>query len=178
MKYKLKKQKGFTLSLSNGFSLVETIIYLAIFTMVSVLVINSFITVMGSFAVTRTNRSLLEAGVNGMERMSREIRQASSIDLANSNLTNGILQLNSTETNGDPIVIKFSKEGSILNLYQGGSLSGSLLGENIALDSLIFRRIATAHGEAVKIEMILSDTRSKINKTENFYNTIILRGSY
>jgi Tfp pilus assembly protein PilW len=170
MKYKLKKIKGF--------SLVETIIYLAIFTMVSILVINSFITVMSSFAITRTNRSLLEAGISSIERMSRDIRQASSIDLTNSNLNKGILQLNSTDQSGDSIIIKFTKENSTLNIYQAGTLSGSLLGQNIVVDNLIFRRIATAHGEAVKIEMTLRDTKSKNNKTENFYDTIILRGGY
>jgi Tfp pilus assembly protein PilW len=170
MRNKIKKIRAF--------SLVETIIYLAIFTMVSILVINSFITVMSSFATTRSNRSLLEAGISSMERMSREIRQASSIDLANSNLGLGTLQLNSIDINDNLTTIKFKKENSTLNIYQAGTLSGSLVDQNIVVDSLIFRRIATAHGEAIKIEMILSDARSKINKTESFYNTIILRGGY
>lgn len=184
MKYKLKKIRGFTLSLSNGFSLVETIIYLAIFTMVSILVINSFITVMSSFATTRTNRSLLEAGITSIERISREIRQAGSVDLTNSNLGLGILQLNSTDINDNPIVLKFKKENSTLNLYKCtgtgvcNTLSGNLPGQSIVVDNLIFRRIATTHGEAIKVEMVLRDTRSKNNKTENFYDTIILRGGY
>lgn len=180
MKYIFKKRKGFIFNCrrQDGFSIVEIVIYLAIFTMVSVLVINSFVTVMSSFSTTRTNRDLLESGITSMERMSREIRQATNVDLAASNLSGGILQLNSKDQLGNSIVIKFNKEASLLNLYQDGILSGNLLRQNVSLDSLIFRRISTAESEAIKIEMTIQDTRSKENKTVNFYDTIILRGGY
>jgi Tfp pilus assembly protein PilE len=176
MKYKINNKKGI--------SLVETVIYLAIFTMVSILVINSFITVIGSFATTRTNRSLMEAGINSMERMSREIRQADNVDVLNSSLNGDTLHLNSKDSGENLITIKFSKVNNDLNLYKCSGLVvcdtffGNLVGENISLDSLVFRRVITAQGEAIKIEMTLSDIYSKTNKTENFYNTIILKGGY
>ena len=55
---------------------------------------------------------------------------------------------------------------------------GNLVMENISPASLIFRRIATANSEAVKIELTVQDTSSTSTKTENFYNTVILRGTY
>jgi len=170
MIYKIKNKKGF--------SVVEIIIYLAIFTMISLLVINSLIVVMSSFATTRTNIILLEAGTNSMERMSRDIRQSKSVDLVNSNLSQGILQLNSTDLSGNPIVIKFSSQGSKLNLYQDGVLSGNLLGQNVALNSLSFRLINTTQSEALKIKMTIHNISNKTIKTVNFYDTIVLRGSY
>ena len=57
-----------------GYSLVEILVYLAIFTALSVLVINSFILALASFSASRTNRDLLEGGATAMERMSREIK--------------------------------------------------------------------------------------------------------
>ncbi len=161
-----------------GFSLIETIIYLAVFSMISLFVINSLLAVMSTFRITRTNRNLLEAGINSMERISREIRQSSSIDLANSNLGAGVLQLNSTDQAGVPIVIKFSKESLALNIYEGNILSGNLLGNDMFLENLIFRRINTLQSEAIKIEMSLMDINSKSSKIVNFYNTIILKGGY
>ena len=161
-----------------GISLVETIIYLAIFTIVSILVINSFVTVMSSFVTTRTNRDILESGINSLERISREVRQAKSIDVVNSDFTNGILQLNSTDSVGNPTVIKFSKNGDQLDAYKDGSLVGNLLNQDIIINSLIFRRISTSQSEAVKIEMTLQDTRGKNHKMKNFYDTVILRGEY
>ncbi len=170
MKKKIKNKKGF--------SLVEIIIYLAIFAMISIFVINSFINVMAAFNTTRINRDLLESGISSMERMSREIRQASSVDLVNSNLGMGILQLNSTDDLGSPMVIKFSKDVDLLNIYRSGVLLDNLLGSNVALDLLVFRHILTAQGEAIKIEMTVHNVDGRKMKTENFYNTIILKGSY
>ncbi len=164
----------------NGYTLAEMIVYLSIFTVMSIAVINSLIVVMNSFNTTRTNRDLLESASSSIERMSREIRQAKSIDTTNSSLDTdpGVLQLNSTDSSGNSTLIKFSTSNGALNLYQGGVLTGNLLGQNITVTSLVFRRINTTVGEAVKIEMTLEDTASKDQKTSNFYDTIILRGEY
>ena len=65
-----------------------------------------------------------------------------------------------------------------LEILKNGALFGNLLVQNISLNKLIFRRITTAHSEAVKIEIELQDTRSKTAKTESFYDTVVLRGGY
>lgn len=160
-----------------GFSIVEIIIYLSIFTFVSIFVVNALIVSMSSFSTTHTNHALLEGGLSSIDRISREVRQANSIDIGNSPA--GTLQLNSTDSSGSPMVIKISKVGGAINVYQPAStLIGNLLDSNIAVDSLVFRRIDTTAGEAVKIEMTLRDTKNKNNRSANFYNTVILRGSY
>jgi hypothetical protein len=162
--------------LIHGFSLIEIIIYLAIFTTFSILVINSFIVILTSFNTTNTNRKLLESGLSSMERLTREVRQAKSIDIANSNSTT--LQLNSTNEANDPIVIKLTLENNDLNLYEDGNKIGNLLNLHTDLTSLNFRRIATTKGEAVKIEMTIQDPQDKNLRSENFYDTVILRGEY
>ncbi len=165
----------------NGYSIIEIIVDLAIFVTLSVLVINSFIVVLASYNATRSNRDLLESGSTTMERISREIRQAKNVDVVNSTLNSspGILQLNSTDSGGTAMLMKFSiGTGGVLNVYKDGTLIGNLLGQNISATSLIFRRIVTTNGEAVKIEMTLEDLASKTHKSENFFNTIILRGAY
>lgn len=165
----------------NGFSIIEMIVYLAIFTVLSILVINSFIVILSSFNTTNMNRKILESGSVSMERISREIRQAKNIDIVNSTLDTspGTLQLNSTDSGGNALVIKFKDENNgQLNLYSGGSLKGNLLGSNITLTSLIFSRIATAQGEAVRIRMTLQYSEGHSVKSENFYDTIVLRGNY
>jgi Tfp pilus assembly protein FimT len=165
---------------NKGYSIVEMLVYLAIFTTVSIFIINSMIVVLGSFATTRTNRDLLESGSITMERISREIRQSKSVDIVNSTLGSspGVLQLNSTDSAGNAMIVKFIVSSGALNLYENGTSIGNLLGQNVSVSSLIFRRIATTNGEAVKIELTLQDTYSKNNQSQNFYNTIILRGEY
>jgi len=163
-----------------GFSIIEIIIYLAIFTTLSVLVINSFITILSSFNTTNVNRKLLESGSFIMERMSREIRQAKNIDIASSTLgvSPGVLQLNSTNSAGAVMVIKFVILNQIFNLYKDGSLVGNLTDNDVRITNLIFKRIITTESEAVKIEMTIEYSNGQITKSEKFYNTIVLRGGY
>ena len=172
----------------SGYSLVEIIIYVAIFAMLAVVVINSVIVVMASFTETRTNRDLQESGYTSLERISREIRQAKSIDVADSTLggTNpsfGILVLNTTDGSGNARVVKFAVVSGALDIYEGTTfanlaLTGNLLNQNINTTSLIFRQITTTVGGAVKVEMTLQDQRGKARESQNFYDTIILRNEY
>lgn len=162
-----------------GYSIIEILVYLAIFTSLSILVINSFITILSSFNTTNMNRKLLESGSIVMERVSREIRQAESIDIANSSFNNssGALQLNSTD-GGTPAIMKFIVANGDLNLYKDGNLLGNLLEQDISVTSLIFRRISTTSSEAVKIEMTLEYSKGQSTRSENFYDTVILRAGY
>ena len=164
----------------NGFSIIEIMVYLAIFTALSVLVINSFIVILSSFNTTNMNRKLLESGTVSMERISREIRQAKNIDIVNSILDTspGTLQLNSTDSGGNSMIIKLINENGSLNLYKNNTLQGNLLGANLSITNLIFRRIATTQSEAVKIEMTLRYSLGHKTKSENFYDTVVLRGGY
>lgn len=156
-----------------GVSIVETIIYLAIFSAMSIVVINSFIVIISSLSAIRINHNLLTSGSMSMERISREIRQSKSIDLVNT--TSSSLQLNSTDGSGSDMVIKFVKEGNALNIYKNGVIIGNLLSSNVILDSLSFDRISTTNSEGVKIKMTIEQTLGKRNKISNFYNTVILR---
>lgn len=164
---------------NSGFSIIEVIVYVSIFALLSGVVINSFSVVVGSFSETKTNRDLQESGSSSMERMAREIRQASAVNVASVLGTSpGTLELATTDSVGAAAVVKFVFESNAINMYKNGVLSANLLGSSIIPTSLIFRKITTATGTAVKIEMILQDNRGKAHKTLKFYDTIILRGDY
>ena len=157
-----------------GVSIVETVIYVAIFTVMSIVVINSFLVIISSLSVIRMNHELLDSGSISMERISREIRNAKNIDLVNTPSNGTVLQIKNT----DNIYIKFSKDGDNLNLYEGGTLVDNLLTENIKLNSISFTPISTTSSEGVKIQMTLEYSRGRLNKIENFYDTVVLRGGY
>ncbi|MFA7315587.1 MAG: hypothetical protein WC059_02175 [Candidatus Paceibacterota bacterium] len=165
---------------TGGYSVIEILIYVALFATLSIAVINSYTVVLASFGATRVNRELLEAGSTIMERMSREVRQATSVDVTSSVLGSslGVLQLNTTDTAGYVTTSKFIIENGLLNMYTGGSLVGSLSGAHVSITNLIFRKITTTEGEAIKIELTIQNSTSKTLRTENFYNTIVLRGTY
>jgi prepilin-type N-terminal cleavage/methylation domain-containing protein len=165
---------------TKGFSLIEIIIYVALFSVLAGVVINSFVVVVGSFSETKTNRDLQESGATTMERISREIRQAKAIVVGNSSLstTPGAIELSVTDSLGTSHIVKFIMENNAINMYQDGTFSANLLGQNIIPTSLIFRYITTNTGSAIKVEMVIQDNRGKGHRAVNFYDTIILRGDY
>jgi len=162
----------------SGYSIVEIIVYLAIFSILSVLVINSFIRVLSSFNNTAVNRKLLESGTVAMERMTREIRQAQSID-ASSTLADPFLVLKTSSG-----YVCFNKTvGGNLDFSSGattscGTIQGDLLDDHVFLTRMIFRPITTTESRAVKIEMTLEYREGDVTRSENFYDTVVLRGSY
>jgi hypothetical protein len=172
-KLKLKKISSFV----HGFSIIEIIIYLAIFIAISILVINSFIIILSSFSSIKINHDLVNAGSNSMERISREIRQAKNINLLESTFDSDSSVLNLTDVDGSSYVV-FDKNGDDLRISKNDIDIGNLLVKNISLSKLIFRKITTTNGEAIKIEIELQDTLGKTIKTERFYDTVVLRGSY
>jgi len=167
------------IKLNKGFSIMEIIIYLAIFTTISIVVINSFIIILSSFKTIRSNHDLLDSGSIAMEKISREIRQAKSTDLINT--TNTALWLNSTDSSGSDAVVKIIKESNALNLYRSTStpnLLGNILSSNIIVNSISFDHISTINSEGLKIKIVLQDIRIKTRPTATFYDTVILRGGY
>jgi len=162
----------------SGYSLVEIIVYVSILAMLSVVVVNSFIVVLNSFKTTKINRSVLESGFSTMERLSREIKQANTIVDVNSVFGSnpGILEIKNTNFNNVVTTYTFKLNNEVLELYENGSLIGPLNNTNTKVTFLVFKKIDTLKGKAVKIEMTIKDTKEI--KTESFYNTIILRESY
>lgn len=159
-----------------GFSILEILIYLSLFTIISIVVINSFIIVMSTFARIRINHDLLNSGSNVMDRITYEIHQAKNIDIINS--SSEVLVLNNLDSLGNITIVKFIKEGESLNLYRNDVLVGNLLNQNISLNLLSFDNIITTNSEGVKIKIVLAYSSKNIDKVESFYNTVILRGAY
>ncbi len=162
-----------------GFTLVEMIIYIAFFAVLSVLAISSTLIVMKSFYSIRLTQNINQSATVGLERMSREIRNAYGIDTVQSTFgaNAGRLTLRTKDAGGADMIIEFYVTGNQLFIKEGGVDKGSLMTRNAVLTNLVFRQIANPNSRAVKIEMTIRDTRGALQKDVNFYNTIILRGS-
>lgn len=165
-----------------GFTLVETIIYITIFVLLSILVVNMIITIIKSAAMGYVSRNINTSAEAGIERMIREIRRANDIEVAESyfGVNPGVLKLDTTEWGSDATTtIKFQLENGILKVSEGGGALQALTSTDVNISSLIFYQIiASTTSKAIKVEMELEDSWSNYTKTEKFYNTTILRGSY
>ena len=165
---------------TKGFTLVEMIIYVALFAVLSILAVNATIVVMKSFYTLRITQAVSMSATTALERMSREIRNAYDVDLIESTTgtSPGRLTLRTKDTAGANTTIEFYVNASGQpGMKIGGVDKGSLVAKTVTINSLIFRSITTANSKAIKIEMILSDSRSNPAKLVKFYDTIVLRGS-
>lgn len=174
----------YNLKPTNGLSLVELLIYVAILSVMFVVIANTAAIVIGSFAKARTERNVtVESGV-ALERMVREARLAESIDLVGSVLGTdpGTLRLNTITSSVDvtPITRTFSLDPVTSHLMiQDGASPARELTSSGKITKLIFYNIAnTLVSKSIHIEMTMQDGAGAASSTRNFYSTAGLRRSY
>ena len=165
----------------NGSSLLETLIYAAILGMVAVFATGSILAMMKSYSSVKLSRDLNFSASVAVERMTNEIRLANNIDDAGSVFASspGKLKLNTTDGSGNPVTIEFFLSGTGVFVKDGTGLSEALTSSTTEITSLIFNKIISAAvSKAVKLSLTAKAKGSRMEKTEKFYNTAILRGSY
>jgi len=165
--YKNKKENG--LPTQAGYSVLELLFYIAFFSVLSSLVINAMITMARSFKETTIQAQLVQSG-NIMERMSREIRQASGIVSISAN--DLVLDMGASKT------MEFKFVDPNIQFWDTGSNIGNINSPNIVVTNITFTQIDTVKGKAVKIVLTVKPTNDPSGNTQDFYDTIVLRGSY
>jgi len=170
-------KKNILKSNTKGFTLVEMMIYLSLMTIIAIVIVHTLVVVLKSNRNSFTENIIRNAGYGAMEAMNRGIHGSDNILV----ISSGMLQM--SQINPTKIVqFSTSSEGR-LNLYEGLvsnnlSLLGPLTSKDVVVKSLIFKPISTLKSKAVRIEMNLTTTVDNQTKSEWFYNTVILRGSY
>jgi hypothetical protein len=161
-----------------GYSLIELLVYISIFSLIAVVVVNSLIVSTKSFSETKTNRVLLHGGFDIMERVSREIRGAESIGAGSSfGVSPSQLILSKTTTGGESETTRISVESGVVNLYKNDVLQGALSDSSIVVEAIIFRQIIVGSARAVRIELTISNNSTVSQKNSTMYTTTLLRGS-
>lgn len=161
---------------NTGYSLIETLIYLALFAMLTIVFVNSVIVSMKSFSQIQMNRDFASGGTLALERITREIKGATSVGASTLNTSPGLLTLNTTDSSGNAKTVLFDVSNGMLRLTENGSVTGNLLGPNVVVSSLIFKTVTDAQGSAIKVELALQNTKGTI--TKNFYATAVVKGAY
>ena len=164
------------LQVLTGYSLVEMIIYVAILSVISLLAINTILSFGPSYHSLLAYRLAENSGILSMERMSREIRAATSVDTINSTLGSspGVLTIVAT-ANSISTTTKFYIQNNILKVDVNGSYSGPLSLSNTSVSNLVFTLLLNTKTTAVKIDMTLQATSSPVTKTKTYHSTIVLK---
>ena len=166
MENKIRKIKG-------GYTLVEMLFYIALFSVLALAIIASLISMTKAFRVTTAQADLVQSSAV-MERISREIRQAYEIISISAN----DLKLNAKDESDNNKTVEFLLFGSNLQLIENNVFTGDLNSSNIQITALSFTEITTPAGKAVKASLSVKSVRDATGRIENFYNTVVLRGDY
>ncbi len=176
----LKKRIFSGVSRKKGTTLIEILIYLFIMVMLLVVVIDALVSFSRSFTLLQSGRNVENSAIASFERMTREIRDAENIDVAQSTLgtSSGQLFLNTTDSSGNAKTIQFFLTGQVVHIKENGSDLGALTRASSRVTSLMFQRISTTNSEAVKISMTVESGTGPSYKSASFYDSVVLRGSY
>lgn len=157
-----------------GYAILELLFYITFFSILSLVVINAMITMARSFKENSLQAELIQSGTI-MERMSREIRAAYGVDETS---TNTDLKLNTNSGTNTKIEFKFISDEPDVQLWENDIFTGNLNTPNINITALAFSQITTAKGKAVKIILTVRSVNDVLGRTQDFYDTVVLRGSY
>lgn len=172
MRIKYKNRDG-------GVSIIETIIYVSILAVVSVLVVNMLIAMFTTFTHARIKKRLVSEGGGALERIVREIRLASSVSDSGLEVDLSSVELNTVTSWTDTTSI--TKEFYVTNsqlFIQEGAIVQELTSPDVSITRFRVYKIATTNSEALKVELVLSLGSGSDQISQTFFTTVVLRGSY
>ncbi len=177
--------KFFKLHSKRGFSLVEVVLYVSLFSLMSVLTFEALFQTVRAFTHLRISRDINDSSVKIMERLTRDIKSSVAVDMANSvfGIDPGVLTLSSVSASGTPLTVQYIMVGNALHLKEGASVftlvdRGSLLSSQTSVSGVLYRLINVGGTTAVKIELHITASRGSVSETNYFYDTVVLRGTY
>ena len=161
---------------TGGFSLIETIVYIALFVGLAALLIDSLIVMSKAYGESRASRDVLESSEVSLERVVREVRDASSIDgtMSRFDVANGALALKGI-VNGSDRNVTFSLSGGQLFVSVNGDSAVPLSDPHVSVDSLVFRQVVAGPAQSVRVEATFRSLRSVTGKTIVVADTGFLR---
>lgn len=156
-------------------SLLELLIYMSVLLILTIAIVASTMSLSTVFARNKSARVLTDAAAIVAERLTRDIRDADSVNLLLStlNATSSVLVLENGATTTTYSIV----EGNIVIDVEGVAL-GALTPDEVLVNKFSAVRYAGTDSEAVRVTMSLSVVGRYASTTEIFYSTGVLRGSY
>jgi len=148
-----------------GYTLVEMIIYISLIVIIMVAVVGIVIAVMKSGKYVGALNEIENSAILSLNRISREIRIASSATLLNSSNINF----------GTTTIYLNSGLGRIY--IDDGSGPNPLTSSKVNVSRLFFTKITSTSSTAVRVEMTLSASSSDMYLSKDFNTTTVLRGT-
>lgn len=152
-----------------GFTLVEVLIYLFIFIIISGGTLSLLFSLSDLFTQYKIRQALLASGTAAMERMIVEVREADSIVSVSSE---SLKLMNDSDT------VSFQKNGTQLDLYKNDILQSTLNTSAVEVLNLSFHTYTLNDIELVRVQLGLRSTVGAESEDWTINSGAILRGAY
>ncbi len=160
---------------NSGFSLVEVLVYIAVTVSISLAGVLTYLSLNSGLVRSATERSVNHAAQVALERITRDIRGATTVNAAQSTLgtSPGVLTLTNAAT-----TTRYSVSGGALLLEVDGVTLGPLTGSGVTVEDFTLNRYVGTSTELVRVKLTLSAVTKAASTTRTYYTSAVLRGSY
>lgn len=155
--------------LAAGFTLVEVLIYIFIFMLISGGAVSLLFSLSDLLTQYKIRQALLTSGTVAMERMVLEIREADSVVSAS---TENLTLMNDSDT------ISFRKNGSNLDLYKNDLLQSTLNTSAVEVLDINFHSYSLNDIKLVRVQLELRSIVGTESEDWTINSGAILRGAY
>ena len=162
----------------SGFSLVETLIYIGLMTVILFSLISLIDSASRTYLFLKSSRNIERSAINIMDNLNDQAGISYKIDLPNTifdSATGSIAMVTYGRANISTTTKIYLSNGQVL-LSQNNTVLGPLNLSDVRVTKLIFRNMSTSTFNGFKVEMTIDNgTSSEKYISEDFYNSYILR---
>jgi Tfp pilus assembly protein PilW len=167
---KIRSQKN------KGFSIIEIIIYISIFSLVVLASSQVIVNIFTSYKDVVYKKSIENSAVVVLDRITRETRSAKFIDSSSMiGNTNSSLYLTLEDDDGE-YTLRFYKDGDRIYVQERNGEVVPLSSNKTRVDSFFVQQIDTALSTALRFTLTLSSIRGDM--TKDFNTASIIQASY
>ena len=158
----------------DGFSLIEVLIYIAVFMLVSTAAIGFLVSLDDLIDEYRVETALYRSSTKTLEQVQLSLRQADTLDLLNAatSTSDGVLAVTGSSSD-----TQIAKVGDELQLSIDGVLVGDLLQDEVVATDFTVFHYPMSIGEVVRVRMGLTATVGSTTKSIQLYTGSVLRDS-
>lgn len=151
--------------------MIELVIYIALLAFLLLFVVSGTIATYRAFTLARIDQRLVINGDNAFATLIRDVRGATSLDSASSVFG----------SNPGTLVVgtkRYTLSGGRLQLIQGNTIQ-NITASNASVTDLQFYRSTTTTGtELVTVRMTLQAGSGALQRSRQYYGSVLLRGEY
>jgi type II secretory pathway component PulJ len=161
----------------SGYSLVEMLIYVALVFLISTVVVQMLVNFSQTYRTLITLRNIEHAAIDSIERMTRDIRGATTVIEGSSVFgTNpGVLTLVKT-VNSVSTTTRYYVDNGVMKLDVNNVYFGPLTSSNTSVTNIVYRLLNNGTSKAIKIDMTIQGGTGPAMKTKTYHSTIVLGG--